>query len=73
MEPLDGGRGRIRDALTVRETFGELTVRYQRIIEYKSYFYGFQRNVFPRKILFHKSLFREMLSTKFRKSTMRKK
>ena len=44
-----GGRGRIRDDLPVREVVGELTVRYQRIIEYKSYFYGFQRNAFPRK------------------------
>ena len=38
---FDGGCGRIRDALPVREVVGELTVSYQRIIEYKSYFCGF--------------------------------
>ena len=47
--PLYGGRGRIRYALPFREVVGELTVRYQIIIEYKSYFYGFQRNAFPQK------------------------
>ena len=44
-----GEIGRIRDNLPVREVVGELTVRYQISIEYKSYFYGFQRNAFPPK------------------------
>ena len=47
--PTNGWRGRIRDSLPVRESVGELTVRYQKRNEYKSYFYGFQRNAFPRK------------------------
>ena len=46
---MDGGSKRIRYTLPVRDVVGGLTVRYQRRIEYKSYFYGFQRNVFPRK------------------------
>ena len=68
-----GEIGRIRDNLPVREVVGELTVRYQISIEYKSYFYGFQRNAFPPKKLFHERIFHEMLSTKCRKITMRKK
>ena len=44
---LSGGHGHIRDALSLREVVGELTVRYQRRIEYTSYFCGFQQNVFP--------------------------
>ena len=51
MVPLYGGCGGIRDALTVREAVGELSVRYQRRIEYNSYFYGFQRNAFPQKLI----------------------
>ena len=47
--PLDGRRGCIRDALPVIEVVGELIVRYHRTIEYKSYFYGFQQNAFPKK------------------------
>ena len=42
-----GERGRIREAPPVRDVVGELIVRYHRIIKYKSYFYGFQRNAFP--------------------------
>ena len=49
MVPLDGGRGRIRDALPVREVVAELSVRYQIRIEYNRYFYSSQGNVFPRK------------------------
>ena len=44
-----GGQGRIKDTLPVREVVGELTVRYQIIIKYKSYFYRFQQNTLPRK------------------------
>ena len=46
---LNGGHGRIIDALPVIEVVGGLTVLYQRRVEYKSYFYDFQRNIFPRK------------------------
>ena len=60
----DGGHGRIRGALPVIEVVGELIVRYQRIIDYESYFYGFQRNVFPRKCFprkgFQQNAFQEM-------------
>ena len=49
MVPLDGGRKRIMDSLPVREVVGELAVRYQRRIEYNSYFYGFQWNAYPQK------------------------
>ena len=48
MVPLDVGHGRIRDTLPVREVVGELKLRYQIIIEYKSYFYDFQQDTFPR-------------------------
>ena len=41
-----GGHGRIRYAQPVREVVGELKGRYSIRIEYKSYFYGFQRNAF---------------------------
>ena len=44
-----GGRGHIRDALPVREVVAELTICYQRRVEYRSYFYGFQQNSFPHK------------------------
>ena len=47
--PKIGECGHIRDALPVREVVGGLIVRYQRRIEYKSYFYSFQQNVFPQK------------------------
>ena len=67
MAPIDRGRRRIRDALPAREVFGELPVLYQRIFEYMSYFYGFQQNAFPQKMLFH-----EMISTKCRKNKMGK-
>ena len=53
---IDRGRGRIRDALPVRELVGELTVCYQRRIEYNSYFYGFQQNAFPHISLHNKIL-----------------
>ena len=38
---VGGGCRRIRDALPVRKIVGEITVRYQRIIQYNRYFYGF--------------------------------
>ena len=69
MVPLDGGRGCIRDSLSVRDVVREFTVRYQRRIESKSYFYGFQQNTFPRKyfptkgfskICFQRNAFHEM-------------
>ena len=44
-----GWRGRIRDALPVRDVVGKINSRLLEKIEYKSYFYGFQRNAFPRK------------------------
>ena len=47
--PLDVGGGRIMDALPFREAAVEFTVRFQRRIEYKSYFYGFQQNSFAQK------------------------
>ena len=50
MVQLDGGHGRISDALPVREVAEELIVRYQIRIYYKSYFYGFQRNAFARTL-----------------------
>ena len=70
----DGGRGRIRDAIPVREVVEELAVHYQIIMEYNNYFYGFQRNAFPKKCLpqkaFQRNAFNKMLSMKCRKITM---
>ena len=51
VEPLDGGRGRTRDALPVIEVIGALEVRYQRRIVYMSYSIAFN------KMRFHKSAF----------------
>ena len=48
-EWFSGGRRHIRDALSVKEVVGELTERYQRRIEYTSYFCSFQQNMFPQK------------------------
>ena len=53
-ETLDGGSGRSRDSLPGRWVVLELTVRYQRRIEYKSYSTDFNEmcfheNSFPRK------------------------
>ena len=61
---VDGGRGRTRDSLPFREAIGELTVHYQRRIEYKSYSTDFNKmrfhgNSFPRKD-FHELLFHKM-------------
>ena len=52
MEPLDGGRGRIREALPVIGAVGGLAVRYQRRISYNSYStafneMSFHENAFP--------------------------
>ena len=41
--------GSIRDALPVIDVVGGLTLLYHRRSEYKSYSYGFQRNMFPQK------------------------
>ena len=72
MERLDGGRGRTNDVITVRDLVGDLTVRYQRRIEYKSNSRRSTKYV-STKILFHERIFHKMISTKYRKRTMRKK
>ena len=56
MEPLYGGRGCISDSLPVREAVGELTVQYNRRIEYNCYSMAFNKmrfheNAFPRKAI----------------------